>query len=213
MTKTGHLLFNFARIPLSVLTFPKNLAPIRAETYWKTLGIGMSRSKVFTAVSTVAVSAALLFTSASSVSADPVHVPPGLEKFKVFEVESLDFADFSKDDIRGLLSDHFANNNGNHFGFINSLSRLVDGTNNSGNHFGFTDANQNNNGRRVGFSVASNNPGLKLGLSKPPNQPDTSVTENPEPTAILLLGSGLAGGAAFVRRRTRKRRQAQQQER
>jgi hypothetical protein len=169
----------------------------------------MSRYKVFT----VALSVAFLFTLATSVSADPVHVPPGLEKFKVFEVESLDFADFSKADVRGLLSDHFSNNNGNHFGFFNSLSRLVDGTNNSGNHFGFAEANQNNNGKHLGFSVASVKPGMRFGLSNPRNKPDTSVTQNPEPTAILLLGSGLAGGAAYVRRRTRKRKQAQQQER
>ena len=167
----------------------------------------MSRFTAFTA----ALSVAFLLTLATSVSADPVRVPPGLEKFKLFEVGSLDFADFSKEDIRGLLSEHFSNNNGNHFGFINGLSRLVGETTNSGNHFGFAEANQNNNnGKRVGFSVASTNPGMKFGLSNPRNPPDAAVTQNPEPTAMLLLGTGLAAGAAFVRRRSRKRRQAQQ---
>ena len=166
----------------------------------------MTISKVLT----VALSAAFLVTLTTAVSADPVRVPPGQQKFKTFETQSLDFEDLTKEDVRGLLSDHFSNNNGNHFGFRNSLSRLVDGTNNSGNHFGFAEANPNNNGKHLGFSVSSIKPGMRFGLNNPRTKPDNSVSQNPEPTAILLLGSGMAGGAAYVRRRTRKRKQAEQ---
>ena len=151
----------------------------------------------------VALSVAFLFTLVSSVSADPVHLPPGLEKFKLSEVQALDFSDLSEVDIRGLLSDHFANNNGKHLGFINALRGLTDDRD-------FEFANGNNNGKHLGFSVASFNGGLKFGLSKPRRPIDTNVSQNPEPTAILLLGTGLAAGAAFVRRRTRKRRQTQE---
>jgi hypothetical protein len=153
----------------------------------------------------VALSVAFLFTLTSSVSADPVHLPPGLEKFKLSEVQALDFSDISDVDIRSLLSDHFANNNGKHLGFINALRGLSDDRD-----FEFANGNNNgNNGKHLGFSVASFNGGLKFGLSKPRRPIDTNITQNPEPTAILLLGSGLAGGAAFARRKTRKRRQAQ----
>ncbi len=156
----------------------------------------MSRFKLLT----VALSVAFLFTLTPSVKADPVDIPPGLEKFKLFEVQSFDFSDISKADIRGLLSEHFANNNGNHFGFRNSIGRPVDIAENSGSQFAL-----NNNGRRQGFSVAAVRPGMGFGLSNPRN-PHSSVTPNPEPTGMLLLGTGLAAGAAFLRRKTRKRR-------
>ena len=163
----------------------------------------MSRSKVFT----VALSVAFLFSLASSVSADPVHLPPGLEKFKLSEVQALDFSDLGDIDIRGLLSDHFADNNGKHLGFINALRGLTNDTD-----LDFANSNNNgNNGKHLGFSVAAIRPGLKIGLADRRKGDDTSVSQNPEPTAILLLGTGLAAGAAFVRRRTRKRRQVQEE--
>lgn len=150
----------------------------------------------------VALSVTFLFTVASSVSADPVHLPPGLEKFKLSEIQALDLSDISDVDIRSLLSDHFANNNGKHLGFINFLRGLTDDRD-------FEFASNNNNGKHLGFSVASFNGGLKFGLANPRRPSDTNITQNPEPTAMLLLGTGLAGAAAFVRRRARKRRQAE----
>ena len=164
----------------------------------------MSKTRIFTA----ALSVVFVFTLASSVSADPVHLPPGQVKFNLFEVEALDLSDIGKAEIRGLLSDHFANNNGNHFGFRNLLSGDAG---NNGRHLGTSDALSdpfaNNNGKHLGFSVASNRGGLRVGLVNT-RQPTTSVTENPEPTGMLLLGTGLAAGAAFLRRRSRNRRRA-----
>lgn len=140
---------------------------MRKPIYWD---IGMSKLRVLTGI----VSVVVLLTFASSVSADPVHLPPGLEKFNLAEAQTFDFLNIDKPDIRALLSEHFANNNGKH----------------------------------LGFSVAATRPGLHFGLTKPRN-PHSSVTQNPEPTGMLLLGTGLAAGAAFLRRRSRKRREAQ----
>jgi PEP-CTERM motif len=61
---------------------------------------------------------------------------------------------------------------------------------------------ENNNGKHLGFSVAAVNRSPRLGIVKPQAP---SVTENPEPTAMVLLGTGLAAVAGFARRKNRKR--------
>ena len=63
----------------------------------------------------------------------------------------------------------------------------------------------NNNGKHLGFSVSAFHAGVRFGLANPPSS-TTSVTQNPEPTGMILLGTGLAAAAAFARRRSRRRK-------
>ena len=63
---------------------------------------------------------------------------------------------------------------------------------------------ENNNGKHLGFSMTSVNRGPKLGIVRPQAPP--SVSENPEPTAMVLLGTGLAAAGAFARKVNRRRR-------
>ena len=61
---------------------------------------------------------------------------------------------------------------------------------------------ENNNGKHLGFSMAAfNNRGPKLGIVRPQSP---SVTENPEPTAMVLLGTGLAAVAAYARKKRKR---------
>jgi len=61
---------------------------------------------------------------------------------------------------------------------------------------------ESNNGKHLGFSVAAVNRGPRLGIVRPHSP---SVSENPEPTAMVLLGTGLAAVAAFARKKSRRR--------
>src|SRR3569832_165034 len=47
---------------------------------------------------------------------------------------------------------------------------------------------ENNNGKHLGFSLTSVNRGPRLGIVKPPAS--VEVSPNPEPTAMVLLGTG-----------------------
>ena len=64
---------------------------------------------------------------------------------------------------------------------------------------------ENNNGKHLGFSMTSVNRGPKLGIVRPPSSGD--VSQNPEPTAMVLLGTGLAAAGAFARKVNRRRQQ------
>lgn len=69
----------------------------------------------------------------------------------------------------------------------------------------FTELFENNNGKHLGFTVASTNPGLKFGLFRPPQTSGSGGTiPNPEPAAVFLLGTGLAAVGAYARKRFRK---------
>ena len=63
---------------------------------------------------------------------------------------------------------------------------------------------ENNNGKHLGFSMTSVNRGPRLGIVKPPAA--VEVSQNPEPTAMVLLGTGLAAVGAFARKVKRRRR-------
>src|SRR6476620_11403059 len=63
---------------------------------------------------------------------------------------------------------------------------------------------ENNNGKHLGFSMTSVNRGPKLGIVRPPAA--IEVSQNPEPTAMVLLGTGLAAVGAFARKKNRRGR-------
>ena len=65
---------------------------------------------------------------------------------------------------------------------------------------------EDNNGKHLGFSMASASvhQGPKPEIVRTPFA--ASVTQNPEPTAMVLLGTGLAAGGAFARKVNRRRR-------
>ena len=151
----------------------------------------MSKARVLTSL----VSIVFLLTLVSSVRADRVHQPPGLEKFNFGDIQSLELPVVDRANLSDFLSEHFANNNGNHFGFVNALD-AIGGTTASGL--------AGNNGKHLGFTVSAVQGGVKFGLANP-RRPNTTVNQNPEPTGILLLGTGLAAGAAFARRIRRRR--------
>jgi hypothetical protein len=64
---------------------------------------------------------------------------------------------------------------------------------------------ENNNGKHLGFSVTAVNRGPKLGIVRP--QSPSSVSQNPEPTTMVLLGTGLAAVGSFARKKRRTREQ------
>ena len=63
---------------------------------------------------------------------------------------------------------------------------------------------ENNNGKHLGFSIVTRPRTLGPGLGK--NPPSPSVSENPEPTAMVLLGTGLTAAAALARRKKNRKR-------
>ena len=156
----------------------------------------MTRSRVLTGI----ISAVFCLTLVSSARADRAHGNLVLEKLIFAETHNLiDFAVQSVLDTDYEYVGHFENNNGKHRGFGKltniDIQRATDTS------YLFAAQFENNNGKHSGFSAAVTQ-GPRLGIVRPSNP---TVSENPEPTAMVLLGSGLAAAAAFARKFSRKR--------
>ncbi|HEX7332416.1 MAG TPA: PEP-CTERM sorting domain-containing protein [Pyrinomonadaceae bacterium] len=160
----------------------------------------MTRSRVLTGI----ISAVFFLTLVSSARADRAHGNLTLEKLIFAERHNL-----TDIDLQTVLNTdyeyvgHFENNNGKHLGFRNKLTdidvqRVADTS-----YLFAAKFENNNNGKHRGFSVAAVHNGPRLGIVRQIG--NASVSQNPEPTAMVLLGSGLAAAAAFARKLKRRR--------
>ena len=61
---------------------------------------------------------------------------------------------------------------------------------------------ENNNGKHLGFSIAAAHRGPRLGIVRPQSP---GVSQNPEPTAMVLLGTGLAAVGAIARKKKNRK--------
>jgi len=174
----------------------------------------MNNPRIFT----LAASVVFLLAMISSVQADQVHTPKALQNLNLGgEFQSLALSDFSKADWREFLVQHFdaaefggaldqlEGNNGWHLGFVkNGKLGLATNTGSTVELPG-NSSNAGNNGKHLGFSVAQFNNGMRFALGNA-RVPSSQVSQNPEPTAMVLLGTGLAGVAALARRKARRRK-------
>ena len=145
----------------------------------------------------------LVTLTVSSARANSFHANDMLVKVKSNEGHDFDLSDGGKATAFSFFAELFEDNNGLHLGLLKDdnglhLGQLKD----NGTDFEF----ENNNGKHVGFTMASTRAGNKFGLFQGPQSPQTSAgtIPNPEPAAVFLLGTGLAAAGAFARKRFRK---------
>lgn len=125
------------------------------------------------------VSTAFCLTLAISAKADNAHSNVDIQLEKLIFAQRHNLADLSDQNINTdyLYTAHFENNNGKHLGF--SMAAV----------------HQDPKGKQQDADQMT----APLSTAK--------VTENPEPTAMVLLGTGLAAAAAFARKVNRRRRE------
>ena len=134
----------------------------------------------------------LLTLTASSARADSLRSDDMIVKLNNSEGHhNLVFREEVRAEMPDLFAEFFEGNNGLHLGLLKNGGQAIEFETNSGKH--------------LGFSVASTNGGNKFGLFKGPAAPGSGASiPNPEPTAVLLLGTGLVAAGAYARKRFRK---------
>ena len=161
----------------------------------------MTRSRVLTGI----ISAVFCLTLVSSARADRSHDRDlQLEKLIFAQRHLFDIDVQSVLDTNYQYVGHFENNNGHHRGFAKLTS--IDIQSVLATSYLSAAPFENNNGKHRGFSVAAVHQGPRLGIVRPFASAGAAPTQNPEPTAMVLLGTGLAAAAAFARKFNRKRR-------
>jgi PEP-CTERM motif len=161
----------------------------------------MTRSRVLTGI----IAAVFCLTLVSSARADRTHGDLALEKLIFAERH-----DLTSIDIQSVLATnyeyvgHFEDNNGKHLGFGKltniDVQRVVDTS------YLFAPQFEDNNGKHLGLSLSVINKGPLFGIVRPFAPAAAAPSQNPEPTAMVLLGTGLAAAAAFARKFNRRRK-------
>ena len=135
----------------------------------------------------------------TSARADSVHSMWFIEGLERDRLSFNTHIDFGLRHIGYLRREHL--DNGRHLGFFKSeqVSAVSTAspvsTVSSASTFSFSDANQSR--EYLGGAIVEKNPQLTIVSSGR----QTSVTPNPEPTTVLLLGSGLVALGAYARRK------------
>jgi hypothetical protein len=160
----------------------------------------MRRARAFTAFLGALL---LLAFTVSSARADSFRADDMVGKLKSNQGNSFNLPDDGRAGTISLFAEIFEGNNGLHLGQLK---------NNNGLHLGLLKNNEKdfevetNNGKHLGFSMTSTNPGNRFGLFQGAQSPQTSAgtIPNPEPAAVFLFGTGLAAAAGLARKRFRK---------